>query len=252
MQKLDKEYNLNLAIKAAKEAGNWLLNYANNHIVINSCSGKDIKLQADLESEKIVFEILKRESAYSILSEEFGLLSHSENEENYRWIVDPLDGSLNYLRGFGICCVSIGLWRGDEPILGVIYDFFRDNLYTGIVNNSAHLNQRKISTSNIVSKSESVLCTGFPVYMELSYANVSEFINEIQQFKKIRLLGSAAISLAMVSIGASEAYKEENIAIWDVAAGIPIVMAAGGNCHYIKGKGDNYLNVFATNGNLIL
>ena len=239
--------NLNIAIRAAKKAGEKLKENLKNDIKINSSIDKDIKLQSDLDSEKIVFDIISEESSYSILSEEFGFLEKSK-ANNYRWIIDPLDGSLNYSRTIFINCISIALWKGDKPILGVIYDFIHDDLYTGIVGGRAELNGMPIYTSKFENKCDSILCTGFPVYSDFDTDSLNTFISEIQDFKKVRLLGSAAISLSLVAKGAIEAYKENNIAIWDVAAGIPIILAAGGKCVYIVGKGKNYFNVYAYNG----
>ncbi len=238
--------NLEIAIIAAKNAGEYL-NNNNTPIKINSSIDKDIKLQSDLDSEKIVIDILNKESNYSILSEEFGFLEKSK-DSNYRWIIDPLDGSLNYSRSIFINCVSIALWNGNIPVLGVIYDFVHNDLFTGIVGESANLNGECIYTSKIEKKSDAILCTGFPVYSDFNTNALNIFISEIQNFKKVRLLGSAAISLSLVARGAVEAYKEDNIAIWDVAAGIPIIIAAGGKCVFTKGKKKNLLNVYAYNG----
>lgn len=239
--------NLELAIKVVKEAGELLKKGFNTSIKINSSKDKDIKLQADLDSEKLILNILNNESSISILSEEFGYLEKSK-KDNYQWIVDPLDGSLNYSRSISISCISIGLWKGQRPVLGVIYDFLNDDLLTGIVGESAILNKKSIKVSEINKKSDAMLCTGFPVYSDFNTKALNTFVSEIQNFKKVRLLGSAAISLSLVARGAVEAYKEKNIAIWDVAAGIPIVLAAGGKCSFTKGKGKNLLNVYATNG----
>ena len=239
--------NLKIAINAAQKAGKLLKENFNTVVKINSSKGKDIKLQSDLDSEKLILDILTNESSISILSEECGYFEKSK-EDNYKWIVDPLDGSLNYSRSIFINCISIGLWKRDIPVLGVIYDFIHDDLFTGVVGESAMLNGEPINTSEIVEKSNSILCTGFPVYSDFSKEALNNFVSKIQNFKKVRLLGSAAISLSLVARGAVEAYKEDNIAIWDVAAGIPIVLAAGGKCNFTKKKGENLLNVYATNG----
>jgi len=243
------EKYLKIAIKAAKKAGERLKKNFNESIIINSSKGKDIKLQSDLDSEKIIFNILENETNISILSEEYGYLGKT-NGKQLRWIVDPLDGSLNFSRSIFINCISIGLWDNDKPVLGVIYDFIHGDLYTGFVGDSAKLNGNIISTSSITNKSNSILCTGFPVYSDFNTSALSGFISGIQDFKKVRLLGSAAISLSLVARGAVEAYKEENIAIWDVAAGIPIILAAGGKCEFTEGKSKNLLNVYAYNGKL--
>lgn len=242
---MDEE--LIIAIKAIKKAGAILKKGFISFKKINSSIGKDIKLQADIDSEKIILDILSCESDIPILSEECGLVAKLNND-NYRWIIDPLDGSLNYSREIFINCISIGLWNDSDPVLGVIYDFIHDDLFTGIVGKSAQLNGKQIKTSNLIRKEDSIICTGFPVYSDYYTNTLSTFISEVQNFKKVRLLGSAALSLSLVARGSVEAYKEDDIAIWDVAAGIPIVLAAGGKVNISKGKEEILLNVFATNG----
>ena len=241
------ENELKLAVNAAKEAGRFLSNCKNGEIVINNSIDKDIKLEADVESEKLIIGILRSGSAFDILSEESGLLVGDDDHE-YRWIVDPLDGSLNFSRGIEIYGVSIGLWKDSEPVLGVVYNFEHDQLYTGVVNEAAYCNEKKITVSEISEKKGSVLVTGFPVYSDFDRVSLSSFIDDVQDYKKVRLFGSAAISLVHVAKGSVEVYKEKNIAVWDVAAGIAILLAAGGKATFGEGKGKNYLNVYASNG----
>ncbi|MGZ3756167.1 MAG: inositol monophosphatase family protein [Mucilaginibacter sp.] len=238
---------LEAAVYAAKEAGAFLLKCKNEKIVINSSHNKDIKLEADLLSEKLIIDALSEKSSINILSEESGFIKNDDNSK-FCWIVDPLDGSLNFSRGIELYGVSIGLWEGNKPVLGVVYDFENSYLYTGIVGDGAYCNGEKIIVSNIEEKKASILATGFPVYSDFDTNNLSEFINELQGYKKVRLLGSAAISLVHVAKGSIEAYKEKNIAIWDVAAGLAILLAAGGKAVIEEGKGKNYLNVYASNG----
>ena len=224
------ENNLQIAIEAAKNAAVYLRNNEGKS-VINESNGKDIKLQSDIDSEKIIFETLRMKSNIEILSEEAGYIRNFDNQ-GLRWIIDPLDGSLNYSRGLPLNCVSIALWKYAEPILGVIYDFNRDLIYTGIVGKGASCNGDPIFVSDVHNKSESILCTGFPVYTSHDSNDLVSFVKDIQVYKKVRLLGSAALSLAYVARGSVEAYRENNIAIWDVAAGIAIVLAAGGKAEF--------------------
>jgi myo-inositol-1(or 4)-monophosphatase len=238
---------LNIAIKAAKAAGKLLLHSANEPVKVNTSIDKDIKLQADLDSEKIILDILSKETDISILSEEYGLKQNNSSDV-MQWIVDPLDGSLNFSRSIHLNCVSIGLWNGTEPILGVIFDFNNNQLFSGIVGEGAWLNGQAIRTSEIGFKKDAIILTGFPVYSNFETKALRNFIKDIQNYKKIRLIGSAALSLSMVSKGSVEVYSENNIAIWDVAAGIAIVMAAGGECKFSSGSGENLLDVYAHNG----
>jgi len=224
-----------------------LLEAKNAEVKINSSIDKDIKLEADVESEKLIVKYLSENSSYNILSEESGMVKSNSNN-SFCWIVDPLDGSLNFSRDFEMYGVSIGLWENGKPVLGVIYDFNHDNMYTGIVGDGAYCNDKPIKVSGITEKKSSILATGFPVYSDFSKDNLLQFVSGIQAYKKVRLLGSAALSLVMVAKGSMEVYMENNIAIWDVAAGLAIVEAAGGTYNYSEGTGPNYLKVYASNG----
>ncbi|MAD12971.1 MAG: inositol monophosphatase [Flavobacteriaceae bacterium] len=221
---------LNIAKTAALEAAD-LLRKSKNNIIINKSEGKDIKLQSDLDSENIVIKILRDNSDFDILSEEHGYLK-GESNSNLKWIIDPLDGSLNFSRNLPLCCISIALWEDNNPLIGVIFDFNANLLYSGIVGEGAWCNDMSINVSNINKKSNSIICTGFPVYSSFDDKSISSFISEVQDFKKVRLLGSAALSLAFVANGSVEVYKENKIAIWDVAAGLAIVKASGGKIYF--------------------
>ncbi|WP_439699159.1 inositol monophosphatase family protein [Mucilaginibacter sp. AW1-7] len=239
--------DLDVAIQAARLASELLIAAKQADVKINSSIGKDIKLEADVESEKLIVKHLSENTPYNILSEESGLVKASDGQ-TLRWIVDPLDGSLNFSRDFDMYGISIGLWDNGEPVLGVIYDFNHHKLYTGIVGEAAFCNDERIYVSSIENKKDSILTTGFPVYSDFSQETLLKFVTGIQAYKKVRLLGSAALSLIMVAKGSMEAYTEDNIAIWDVAAGLAIVKAAGGSYSYSEGTGANYLKVYASNG----
>ncbi len=243
---------LKIAINVAKEAGGILLKeYLNREILINSESGRDIKLQSDINSEKYISTMLYNKTKFSILSEEFGIKKGSSSD-NYLWIIDPLDGSLNFSRGIDVFCISIGLWQDDSPVLGVIYDFLHQNIFYGIVGKGAFKNDVPIKVSTITSKDKSMLLTGFPVYRSFDSESLLKFIQNVTNYKKVRLLGSAAISLTYIATGSAEAYTEERIAFWDVAAGIALVLAAGGKCNYSFHKDNpNLLDVFAHNGKIV-
>ncbi|EKO59974.1 inositol monophosphatase family protein [Leptospira kirschneri str. H2] len=213
----------------------------------------DVKIEADLKAERKIIQYLSKNSNFSVLSEESGEIKNSRSsvDSELRWIVDPLDGSLNYTKGIPMCGVSIGLWDAEIPILGVVYDIFRGDLYSGIVGKASWKNQKKIRVSQVRAESDSVLCTGIPVKNDFSTKTLSSFVSEFQKYKKVRLLGSASLSLCMVASGAAEVYKETNIQIWDVAGGIPIVLGAGGSIVFHKTSISRYTyDVRATNGSL--
>ena len=207
--------------------------------------GKEVKLIADRELNFVMLQKLKKLSSFNILSEEND--EKVLNQNDYNWILDPLDGSFNYLRGIPIYCISLGLWKGLEPVLGVIYDLTQNDIYHGIIGENAYKNKKKISVSSVNISSDAVLCTGFPVNYSYSKDNVINFVNNVRNYKKIRLFGSAAMSLSFVACGRVDAYIEDDIMIWDVAAGIAIVKAAGGQVNFTNGRLNNSLIVRATN-----
>ena len=216
---------LELAKQAATAAGRCLQKISRADI-FNS-AGRDVKHRADMEAEKIILKTLGKVSEYAVLAEESG-----EHEELHGdlpvWIIDPLDGTFNYSRGIELYCVSIGLWEEDKPILGVVYDFSREELFSGIVGHGAWCNGQAMSVSNVRCPEKAVLATDFSPNRDFSSGALLHFLNQVQKFKKIRLFGSAALSLAYVACGRVDAYIDEDIMFWDVAAGIALIKAAGG------------------------
>jgi myo-inositol-1(or 4)-monophosphatase len=210
---------LALAESAAIEAGKFLQN--NLTPVVNKSDDKDIKLAQDVQSEKIIRDILMSGSDFGFLGEESGF---AESEKNSFWVVDPIDGTMNFSRGVPLACISIALWANDKPVLGVIYDFNHKEMFSAIVGEGAWLNGDKLMYKP-VQKNQAVLATGFTTYMDYSDSNISGFINNIKEYKKIRMIGSAALSLAYVSCGRFDAYMEKDIKLWDVAAGLVMIEA---------------------------
>jgi fructose-1,6-bisphosphatase/inositol monophosphatase family enzyme len=218
---------LDAATDAAVEAGAMLRRHAPESLRQLSGAGRDVKLAADVQAERIIVQLLSARTPFDILTEEAGLIVRG-GADDCRWIVDPLDGTFNYLRGLPCTCVSVALWRENEPILGVIYDFTAERLYTGVLGEGAFCNGAPIAVSVVDSSAEAVLCTGFPIATDFSDAALAQMIRRVQCFKKTRMLGSAAMSLAFVAAGLADAYAERDVKIWDVAAGLALVSAAGG------------------------
>jgi len=216
---------LKLAESAAIEAGNYLKNLSSLNVI--SSIGRDVKHLGDIDSEEIILKHLEQHSEYPVLAEETGEHGRT-NSDIPMWVVDPLDGTLNFSRGIKFYCISIGLVHDENPILGVIYDFKANELFSGIVGQGAWCNKNKITASNEKKTENSVLATGFPVNRDFSSKSILNFIEQIRCYKKVRLLGSAALSLAYVSSGRMDAYMEEDIMFWDIAAGAALVKAAGG------------------------
>ncbi len=238
---------LRIAEETARGAGEFLASRRNSETVVAAELERDVKLIADQRSEERIINDLRERSGFAIISEEAGTLSGEDIEQELRWIVDPLDGSLNYLKGIPLCCVSVGLWRGNEPVLGVIYDFNRKELFAGIPGVGAWLNQSPIHVSQTHELKRALLCSGFPAGSDFSEDAIFNFVTQVRQYKKLRLLGSAALSLAYVAAGRADAYYERDIRIWDVAAGLSIVQAAGGTVVRAQSALTDAITVYASN-----
>jgi myo-inositol-1(or 4)-monophosphatase len=248
---MDLEFYLSLATRAATDARNYLRESMQD-IMVDDVSGKDTKIEQDRQSEAIIIDILQTNSDFPTLTEERGMIGRKD-KKGYLWIVDPLDGTLNYLREIPFACVSIGLWVHDEPVLGVVYDVFREDLFTGVCGEGAWLNGQLVSVAETSQPNMAIMATGFPSLRSYEGDSLRGFIEQVQTFKKVRLFGAAALSLAYCAVGRVDAYAEEDIMFWDVAAGIALVKAAGGVVNYEKSDGvENGMNVFcAANPGLV-
>jgi len=181
------------------------------------------------------------------LGEETGL---SDDLDEFYWVVDPLDGTSNFLRDIPISCVSIALMHDVKPVLGVIFDFNHDELYFGHQESKAYVNNRKIKVSSLGLKSESTLVTGIPAKTDYSDDEFSQMISDFQAWKKIRMIGSAAMAAAYVASGKAETYQENGIFLWDIAAGAAIVEAAGGKISISNLQSDYRVDARFSNKNI--
>jgi myo-inositol-1(or 4)-monophosphatase len=165
----------------------------------------------------------------------------SEGTNEYKWIIDPLDGTTNFLHGLPIFAISIGLTRKDQTVLGVVYEVIHKECFHAIEGGKAYCNEKEIHVSNVQSLNESLLATGFPYYHNDKKENYLEIIRIfLEQTHGIRRLGSAAIDLAYVACGRMEGFFEYNLKPWDVAGGAFILQQAGGKVTDFSG-GNNFL-----------
>lgn len=222
--------------------------YQNKDILtkVDSSLGKDIKLELDKIVENSIITYLKSRTDYSILSEEIGFVPGSNKQ--FEWILDPLDGSLNINRNIPFYCISLALMKEAIPVGGIIYDLNQNKLYTTHAVGNARMNNKKMKVSKTPKKSEAVIMTGFPSQTNYDTDSLLDFVKKVQEFKKVRLIGSAALSLAYVANGNADAYAENGIKLWDVAAGLALVKAAGGKYTISKPDKDWKVNVYAHNG----
>ena len=238
------QMNLNelkdLAISAAREAGGFLNQNKLEKKEVYQEEGRDIKLIIDQDTEKLIRSSLEKTNI-PILGEEYG----GEMSDERYWVIDPIDGTANYFRGLNECCVSIALMEGNEALIGVIYNFNNDQMYTAIKDHGAFLNNTKISVSDVALKSKASITTGFPASETIESS--MNFLENLKDWKKVRMFGSAALSCAYVASGKCDYYAEKGVYLWDIAAGICLVKEAGGSVDFKLIDKERYEVVFSNN-----
>ena len=245
---MSRSTDLDLALKAATVAGDALAGRGEAFQGIEAEIGRDIKLKADKAAEAIILDILKTGSNHAILAEEGGWQG---TPSETAWVVDPLDGSSNYIREIPLCCVSIGLIENGKPVLGAVYDFNSGDMYAGALGEGATLNGQEMGVSDIAETGRATLMTGIPHSKTLTDADFIAMAHEHARWKKIRMIGTAAMAAAYVAAGKADRYAESAM-LWDVAAGCAMIEASGGRVQISDGPLDKPVAVLADNGLLPL
>lgn len=207
---------------------------------------KEIKANIDLELEALILSRLKP-VGLPMLSEEAGDIKGSI-ENGLHWIIDPLDGTANFVRKIGGSAVSIALWSGNSPVFGVIGEFPSCSLAWGGKSFGSFLDGNRLHVSDFRKRGQSILCSGFPSRFDFMNPRANQFWEMLSSFGKVRMLGAASISLLQVASGKADAYIEEDIMIWDVASGLAILEGAGGKYKITPGQHLYSYYVEATNG----
>ena len=245
---------LDIATEAALAAGVVLQDYLGKLEDAITEKGRpgDLVTAADKASEQVILEVLRRHfPQHSILAEESGKLGNQDNE--FLWAIDPLDGTTNYAHQYPCFAVSIGLLIHGVPKVGVIYDPFRDELFRAAAGLGATRNRRPIQVSQTAELGKSLLVSGFAYdRRETADNNYAEFCHLTHLTQGVRRDGAAALDLAYVACGRVDGYWERGIAPWDVVAGIILVQEAGGNVTAYDGTPINIDSgrILATNGHI--
>jgi myo-inositol-1(or 4)-monophosphatase len=243
---------LNFAIQTAHDAGRILAERFGRVLQISNKGDINIVTEADLAAERFIIERIKSYyPRHAILAEEAdasGVLHEGQGE--WKWIVDPLDGTTNYAHGYPCFCVSIALERNGRIELGVIYDPMREETFTAERGEGATLNGRRIRVSDVDDLNSALLCTGFPYDVRETGDFARHFTNFIMNGQAVRRDGSAALDLAYVACGRFDGFWEEGLRAWDVAAGVLMIEEAGGRVSYYDGSPFNVYNppILASNG----
>ena len=244
---------LTIAVRAARAAGDVLIHKLDhiNTLKVQEKSRNDFVSEIDLHAESVIIETIRNTyPRHAFIAEESGKQGNSD----YEWIIDPLDGTTNYLHGFPQFAVSIALRHKHKLAVGVIYDPLRQELFTASAGEGAQLNNRRIRVSQHRSLEGALLGTGFPFKDQ---ALLNQYLDTFKAFfpmtAGIRRAGSAALDLAYLACGRLDGFWEYQLEIWDIAAGVLLITEAGGIVGDIQGN-DDYLesgNIIAANPKLL-
>jgi myo-inositol-1(or 4)-monophosphatase len=224
---------LETAVDIAREAGALLANYFERRVGYELKGEFDLVTEADRASERLVVERLRSHfPAHGIMAEEGG--GH-ESASEYRWFVDPLDGTTNFAHSFPCFNVTLGLERAGEAVAGVIYDPIRQEMFTAERGAGAYLNNRRIKVSNTKQLGDSLASTGFPSRKRHHNVNIHFYYQLAMASHGVRRTGSAAIDLAYVACGRLDFFWEFGLKPWDMAAGTLLVREAGGRTSDMRG-----------------
>lgn len=223
---------LNFAIQTARDAGGVLIDRLGRALQVSNKGDIDLVTEADLASERLIIERVKSHyPRHAILAEESGAsegLTTNLRESEWKWIIDPLDGTTNYAHGYPCFCVSIGVERAGRMVLGVVYDPLRDEMFAAERGQGATLNERPMRVSVVEDLNRAMLCTGFPYDVRKRPDFARDFANFTMQAQAVRRDGSAALDLAYVACGRFDGFWEDGLNPWDVAGAVLLIEESGG------------------------
>jgi len=239
-------------INAVNAGASELTRFFNKSFTISNKQGiNNLVTEADHASEKAILSVIKKDFPdHYILSEEAGEIIQ---DSNFKWIIDPIDGTVNFAHGIPICCVSIAVEHQGEIVMAAVYNPNLNELFLAEKGHGSSLNGNKISVSEKINVINACLVTGFPyTYLDMPNGPLQVFERFIRQGVPVRRLGSAAIDLCWVAAGRFDGFYEHKLEAWDSAAGYLIVEEAGGKVTDFKGsKFSHYQpHVLATNGKI--
>jgi myo-inositol-1(or 4)-monophosphatase len=227
---------LKMAEAIARQAGGVLMSgYGNVHHVQQK-GVIDLVTEYDKRSEEVILSFLQREFPdHAFLAEESG---SNKTVSEYQWVIDPLDGTTNFAHALPIFSVSIGLLKNNEPVLGVVYDPFRDEMFSAEAGRGATLNDQPIHVSSRSELGQAVISTGFPYDVRTNPRNnLAQFVQFQLRTQAVRHLGSAALDCTWTAMGRLDGYWEFGVQAWDIAAGVLIAREAGANVVFVGGDG---------------
>lgn len=213
---------------AAREAGQVLLDWR-GRARVTAKAPADLVTEADFAAQQRIREIIAREfPAHDFLGEEDDASTSSNNDSPYRWIVDPLDGTTNYVHGLPYFCVSVAVEHLGEVVAGTVYDPVHDDCYRAGVGQGAYRGAQRIHVSDVRPLCDALVVTGFGPRPDRDSAEVRQFLTMLDACQAVRRMGAAALNMCHLAAGHLDAYWASSVKTWDVAAGLLIIREAGG------------------------
>jgi myo-inositol-1(or 4)-monophosphatase len=217
---------LAIAIAAARAAGQLIRSQFGRPLDVSEMLAHDIKLDLDVQSQQLITDMLLAEFPTHAIYGEEGIAGNQESE--WQWIIDPIDGTVNFFYSIPHFCISIALRHKEEIQVGVIYDPMRDELWEVERGGTPKLNGQPITVSNRKTLADGVVSVGMSKSPDVAIQATALLEKYIRRARKCRLMGSAALDLAYLACGRLDGYVEQSISLWDIAAGQLLVEAAGG------------------------
>ena len=229
---------LDFAVQIAREAGQVLADKFGRALQISNKGDIDLVTEADLAAERLIVERIRSyHPRHAILTEESGDVKEAGGPQaEYKWIIDPLDGTTNYAHGYPTFCVSVALEHEGRVVVGAVYDPTRDEMFAAERGAGATLNGRRLRVSETDELNRALVCTGFPYDVRERGDFARHFRAFIMQAQSVRRDGAAALDHAYVAAGRFEVFYEEGLRPWDVAAGVLLVEEAGGRVTHYDGS----------------
>ena len=247
---------VNVMVKAARAGGNVLLRHMHQLDAINVVEKDRMDYASEVDGlaeAAIIKELRRAHPDYAILGEEGGMQKSSRSSGRFTFVVDPLDGTSNYLHGWPHWCVSIALVDNGEPIHGVIFDPLRNELFTATRGSGTQLNERRVRVSERKDLAGAMLITGFPPRERARAGAQRECLRELlRDAEDVRRTGSAALDLAYVACGRADGYFEAGLQPWDIAAGVLMVREAGGRICDYRGSAPRRFDIAESRGSQIV
>lgn len=248
MDETDLNNLLDCAVEAVKTAGQHALDNYSRREEISTLEKDDIKLLLDLECQEKIFDVIKSAfPKHEIFGEEGNA---QETGSDYRWIVDPIDGTVNFSHGLPLWCSSVAVQLNGNTLAGAIYAPMLDQCYTATTVTKSMCNEHLIKTSDTDRLDEALILSGFPKMMKHSKSSQKLFDTLLATTQRMRIYGAAALDLCFVASGGADAYLERGIYIWDIAAGRLLIEQAGGETKICKELENGKLSFLGSNPHL--